>query len=104
MSLRYIERSHEDRADCAANLAWGERKPESSEAKLSHATAPRRRLDGTYGFFALMMVIALLCLLAMALNHPALAGWAVCLLLLAGLLYAVLMLAGVGILSVLNDG
>jgi hypothetical protein len=51
-----------------------------------------------------MMLFALLCLLAMALNHQALTGWAVCLLLLLGLLYAVLTLAGVGILSVLNDG
>ena len=51
-----------------------------------------------------MMLFALLCLLAMALNQQALAGWAVCLLLLLGLLCALLMLASVGILSVLNDG
>ena len=37
-------------------------------------------------------------------RSQALAGWAMCLLLVLGLLYAVLMLVGAALLIVLNDG
>lgn len=61
-------------------------------------------MDGTYGFFALMMLAALLCVLAGALNHQWLAGAASTLLLLTLAVYAVLALAGVAVLSVGSDG
>lgn len=63
-----------------------------------------RRVDGIYGFFALMMLAALLCVLAGALNQQWLAGASIILLLLTLVVYAVLALAGVAVLSVGNDG